>query len=121
MTDSPEAMRAMVSAISGATESWRILAQAWAACDRGMVLVTTTALSAILGNIIGGLAGYYSKKTWARTLDAIAMVIRPLPYYIFAFALILVFGWVVRWFPITGGASIGAQPASTSPHIQDVL
>ena len=85
------------------------------------LLLTTTALSAILGNIIGGLAGYYSKKTWARTLDAIAMVIRPLPYYIFAFALILVFGWVVRWFPITGGASIGAQPAFTWPYIKDVL
>jgi len=85
------------------------------------LLLTTTILTTVFGNIIGGLAGYYSKKPWARTLDAIAMVIRPLPYYIFAFALILVFGWVVRWFPITGGASIGAQPALTWPYIKDVL
>lgn len=74
------------------------------------LLLTTTALTTVLGNVIGGLAGYYSKKTWARTLDAVAMIIRPLPYYIFAFALISVFGWVVRWFPITGGASTAPDP-----------
>ena len=46
MTDSPLAMRTMVSAISGATESWRILGQACAAWLKGMVLVTTTSSSA---------------------------------------------------------------------------
>jgi len=57
------------------------------------LLLTTTFISWILGNIVGGLAGYYSRKGWSRTLDAIAMVIRPLPYYIFAFALILLLAW----------------------------
>ena len=85
------------------------------------LLLTTTAISWILGNIIGGLAGYYSRKGWSRTLDAIAMVIRPLPYYIFAFALILLFAWVVRWFPINGGASLGALPTFTWGYIKDVL
>jgi peptide/nickel transport system permease protein len=85
------------------------------------LLLTTTAISWILGNILGGLAGYYSRKGWSRTLDAIAMVIRPLPYYIFAFGLILLFGWVVRWFPITGGASLGARPTFTWIYIKDVL
>ena len=85
------------------------------------LLLTTTAISWILGNIIGGLAGYYSRKGWSRTLDAIAMVIRPLPYYIFAFALILLFAYVVRWFPINGGASLGALPTFTWGYIKDVL
>ncbi|MBE0698889.1 MAG: ABC transporter permease [Anaerolineaceae bacterium] len=85
------------------------------------LLLTTTAFSWILGNIIGGLAGYYSRKGWSRTLDAIAMVIRPLPYYIFAFALMLIFAYVVRWFPITGGASLGAVPTFTWAYIKDVL
>jgi peptide/nickel transport system permease protein len=49
------------------------------------------------------------------------MVIRPLPYYIFAFALILLFAWVVRWFPVTGGASLGARPTFTWAYIKDVL
>jgi len=85
------------------------------------LLLTTTAISWILGNIMGGLAGYYSRKGWSRTLDAFAMVIRPLPYYIFAFALILLFAYVVRWFPITGGASLGALPTLTWAYIKDVL
>jgi len=85
------------------------------------LLLTTTALSWIAGNIIGGLAGYYSRKGWSRILDAVAMVIRPLPYYIFAFALLLLFAYAVRWFPITGGASLGAQPTFTWDYIKDVL
>jgi peptide/nickel transport system permease protein len=85
------------------------------------LLLTTTAITWTLGNIIGGLAGYYARKGWSRTLDAVAMVIRPLPYYIFAFALLLLFAYVVRWFPITGGASLGALPTFTWGYIKDVL
>jgi peptide/nickel transport system permease protein len=86
----------------------------------GLILTTTT-ISWILGNFIGGLAGYYRNKRWSRTLDAVTMVIRPLPYYIFAFALLLVFAYVVRWFPITGGAQLGAIPTFTWGYIKDVL
>jgi len=87
------------------------------------LLLTTTAISWIVGNIIGGLAGYYSRKGWSRTLDAIGMVIRPLPYYIFAFALLLLFAstLVFRWFPVTGGTSLGARPTFTWVYIKDVL
>lgn len=85
------------------------------------LLLTTTLISWTLGNIIGGLAGYYSRKGWSRTLDAVAMVVRPQPYYIFAFGLVLLLAWVVRWFPITGGASMGALPTFTWAYIKDVL
>jgi peptide/nickel transport system permease protein len=85
------------------------------------LLLTTTAINWILGNIIGGLAGYYTRRGWSRTLDAVAMVVRPLPYYTFAFALLLLFAYVVRWFPITGGASLGATPTFTWDYIKDVL
>jgi peptide/nickel transport system permease protein len=85
------------------------------------LLLVTTAISWIFGNIIGGLAGYYSRRGWSRTLDAVAMVVRPLPYYIFAFALLLLFAYVVRWFPISGGASLGAVPSFTWDYIRDVI
>jgi peptide/nickel transport system permease protein len=87
------------------------------------LLLISTAISWILGNIMGGLAGYYSRKGWSRTLDAIAMVIRPLPYYVFAFTLLLLFAstLVFRWFPVTGGASLGALPSFTWGYIKDVL
>lgn len=85
------------------------------------LLLTTTAISWIFGNVIGALAGYYNRRGWSRTLDGIAMVVRPLPYYIFAFALLLLLAYIVRWFPLTGGASLGAQPAFTWDYIKDVL
>lgn len=85
------------------------------------LLLTTTLISWIVGNIVGGLAGYYGRKGWSRTLDAVAMVIRPLPYYIFAFALLLAFAGAVHWFPVTGGASLGARPTFTWAFIKDVL
>ena len=85
------------------------------------LLLTTTAITWTLGNIIGGLAGYYSRRSWSRVLDAVAMVVRPLPYYIFAFMLLLIFAYVVRWFPITGGAPLGAIPTFTWAYIRSVL
>lgn len=85
------------------------------------LLLSTTAVTWILGNIIGGIAGYYTRKRWSRALDAVAMLIRPLPYYIFAFGLLLLFAYVVRWFPITGGASLGALPSFTWEYIKDVI
>jgi peptide/nickel transport system permease protein len=85
------------------------------------LLLTTTLISWVVGNVIGGLAGYYSRKGWSRSLDFIAMIVRPLPYYIFAFALLLLLAYVVQWFPITGGAQLGAVPTFTWAYIKDVL
>jgi peptide/nickel transport system permease protein len=54
-------------------------------------------------------------------MDTVAMLVRPMPYYIFAFALLLIFAYVVRWFPISGGYSLGAKAALNWPYIKDVL
>lgn len=85
------------------------------------LLLTTTFISWTIGNIIGGLAGYYSRKRWSRVLDTVAMIVRPLPYYIFAFALLLLLAYVVRWFPISGGTDIGRKVALNWGFIKDVL
>lgn len=85
------------------------------------LLLTTTIISWVVGNLIGGLAGYFSRSGWSRTLDTIAMIVRPMPYYIFAFALLLLLAYIVRWFPVTGGTSLGMRPAFTWSFIKDVL
>lgn len=92
-------------------------AMPWTLC----LLLTSTFFSWTIGNIIGGLAGYFSRRPWSRVLDTVAMLVRPLPYYIFAFALLLLFGYVVRWFPIAGGMDIGRQIGWNWPFILDVL
>lgn len=86
----------------------------------GLLLVTTL-LAWVIGNVLGAFAGYYTGNRWLQGLDAAAMVVRPMPYYIFAFALLLIFAYAVRWFPVSGGASFGRQPAFTLAYIQDVL
>jgi len=85
------------------------------------LLLSTTLISWTIGNIIGGLAGYFSRKPWSRVLDTVAMIIRPLPYYIFAFGLLLLLAYVVRWFPVAGGTDIGRKAAFNWPFIKDVL
>jgi len=86
----------------------------------GLLLVTTM-INWTIGNLVGALAGYYSRKRWSRVLDTVAMIVRPLPYYIFAFALLLIFSYVVRWFPVSGGYSFGRKVALNWPFIKDVL
>jgi peptide/nickel transport system permease protein len=86
----------------------------------GLLLISTV-ISWVAGNLIGGLAGYYSRKSWSRVLDTIAMIVRPLPYYIFAFALLILLGFVFRLFPISGGTSFGTGVAFSWNSIADIL
>lgn len=85
------------------------------------LLLTTTALGWVIGNILGGFAGYYSRRRWSRVLDVIAMIIRPFPYYIFAFILLILFGYVFQWFPIAGGAALGRQASFSWSYLKDVI
>ncbi len=85
------------------------------------LLLFTTIISWTLGNIIGGLAGYFSRSRWSRILDIITMVIRPIPYYIFAFALLLLLSYVFQIFPVSGGTDIGRQIEFNLPFIVDVI
>lgn len=85
------------------------------------LLLTTTFISWTFGNLLGGLAGYFSRKRWSKVLDTIAMIVRPLPYYIFAFGLLLLLAYVVRWFPVSGGTEIGRQAGFNLAFILDVL
>ncbi len=85
------------------------------------LLIWTTLLSWVLGNLIGGLAGYFSRNRWSRALDTVAMIIRPMPYYIFALLLLILFAYVVRLFPIAGGTDIGRKAAFNWAFVSDVL
>lgn len=85
------------------------------------LLSTSTFFSWIFGLIIGGIAGYYADRPWVRVLDALSMLIRPLPYYIFAFLLLILFAYVAPWFPLGGGSSIGWRPEFSLRFLGDVV
>lgn len=85
------------------------------------LLVSTTLIGFVVGILLGGLAGYFNRRGWSRALDVTAMLIRPFPYYIFAFGLLLLFGYVFRLFPVAGGTDIGRVSGFNWGYIQDVL
>lgn len=85
------------------------------------LLITTTVIAWIIGNILGALAGYFKNKVWAKTLDNIAMVVRPMPYYIFALLLLILFAYLIPIFPSAGGYSVGRQIGFNWPFISDLI
>lgn len=72
------------------------------------LLATTAILSWIIGTILGALAGYSGRnKLWSRVFETLANAVRPIPYYILALLLLLVFSYIWPIFPTGGGFKIG--------------
>jgi peptide/nickel transport system permease protein len=65
------------------------------------LLGTSILLSWFIGNLIGLLAGYFHNTHWATALEVFGVVIYPIPYYILALVLILLFAYVWPVFPLT--------------------
>jgi peptide/nickel transport system permease protein len=70
------------------------------------LLVISTLLTWVLGNLLGGLAGYYRQSHALRLAGILAMAFHPIPYYIVAFLLLIVFGYLWPVLPISGGSTM---------------
>ncbi len=86
----------------------------------GLMLVATI-LSWGLGNLLGGLAGYYRRNRLLKFAGIVAMGVHPVPYYIVAFVLLIVFGYVWPVLPITGAYAQGLQPGFTLEFAGSVI
>jgi peptide/nickel transport system permease protein len=85
------------------------------------LLLTTTVLVFIIGNLSGGLAGYFSKSRPLKIIDGLVMFVAPIPYYIVALMLIILFAYRFPIFPVGGGSTIGASVSFTWASITDIL
>lgn len=86
------------------------------------LLLTSTLLAWILGNVMGAIAGYFSHRHWSKFLDIMVMLIRPIPYYIFGIIILLLFAYVWKLFPAGGGGMLGGKKAVFNlSFILDVL
>jgi peptide/nickel transport system permease protein len=65
------------------------------------LLGVSTLLAWALGNFIGLLAGFWPNRRLSRGLEAVAIVLYPIPYYIFSLLLIILFCYVWPTFPLT--------------------
>ncbi len=74
------------------------------------LLLCTTLIAWVIGNVIGLLVGYQPNRPLSRLLEAIAIFVYPIPYYIAALILIILFVHVNRIFPIS--FNVRGQPWS---------
>ena len=85
------------------------------------LLLTTGILSWILGNLLGGIAGYHPQKRWAQWAEMFATWIRPVPYYITAFVLLILFCYTIPLFPTSDAYSRNVIPGLNPAFIMSVL
>jgi peptide/nickel transport system permease protein len=85
------------------------------------LLVVSTIVSWVLGNWLGGLAGYYQKSRALKLLGVIAMGLHPMPYYILALLLLIVFGFLWPVLPIGGGSAMNLPETWTWAFAASVL
>ena len=69
------------------------------------LLGSTLILSWILGLVLGTLAAYFSSARWSHVLAGVLVTIYPVPYFILALVLVMVFAYYIPLFPLVGGAS----------------
>ncbi len=62
--------------------------------------LTTTTLAWIIGNLIGLQAGFRKNKRSSKIMEGIAICIYPIPYFIIALILQIVFAFLLGWFPL---------------------
>ena len=85
------------------------------------LLVTSTLLGWIIGNISGGLTGYFRQSRILRIFDGMAMFVRPIPYYIMALMLIILLAYLLPIFPLGGGIPIGARISFTWSTVWNIV
>lgn len=65
------------------------------------LLLFSTLLSWIIGNLIGLVAGYYHNKRSATVLEVVGILLYPIPYYILALTVILLLAYFLPIFPLS--------------------
>lgn len=73
----------------------------------GLLLISTV-LAWIIGNLVGLVAGYFHTKRAATVLELVGILLYPVPYYILAVSLILLLAYVIPIFPLSPTFPVGA-------------
>jgi peptide/nickel transport system permease protein len=86
----------------------------------GLLLVATV-ITWIVGNVAGGLAGYFQNSRLLKAFGIVAIGIQPIPYYIVAFLLVIIFGFLWPVLPISGGFAMDVTPGWTLQFALSVI
>jgi peptide/nickel transport system permease protein len=76
------------------------------------LLLTAALISWVIGNLLGGVASYFPDSRIMRAVDVVSQGVRPIPYYIMALVLLVMFAYIIPIFPFSG-----AYPVGTRAHL----
>ena len=76
----------------------------WTLC----LLLLATLVAWIIGNAVGVVAGYFHTRKAATALEVVGILLYPIPYYILAVSVILLFAYVFPIFPLSPTFPVGA-------------
>ncbi len=65
------------------------------------LLLTSTVIAWIVGNVIGLIAGYRPSRWSSHVMESVALFLYPIPYFILALILLILFSYVFPIFPLT--------------------
>ncbi|GLQ55233.1 ABC transporter permease [Devosia nitrariae] len=85
------------------------------------LLTLSTIFTWLVGNILGGLAGYYQNSRLLKAFGVVAIGVQPIPYYIVAFLMVIIFGFLWPVLPISGGFAMNVRPSWSPEFVLSVL
>lgn len=71
------------------------------------LLLTATIIAWLLGNAVGLVAGYFYKKRAATILEFVGILLYPIPYYILAITVLMLFAYIFPIFPLSATFPVG--------------
>ncbi|WP_309085601.1 ABC transporter permease [Chelativorans sp.] len=85
------------------------------------LLTLSTILTWLVGNILGGLAGYYQNSRLLKAFGIVAIGVQPIPYYIVAFLMVIIFGFLWPVLPVSGGFAMNVRPSWSPEFVGSIL
>ena len=85
------------------------------------LLVFSTIVAWVVGNILGALAGYFRDNGLLKIIGMGVMTLQPIPTYIVGLVLLILLGYLWPILPISGGAQVNLPPAFDWTYIRSVL
>jgi peptide/nickel transport system permease protein len=83
------------------------------------LLGTSLIISWLLGILLGSLVGYFPNRWMSKVLENSLVTVYPVPYFILAFVLLMLFTYYWPIFPLVGGAS--GTPGFTWDYLSSLL
>jgi peptide/nickel transport system permease protein len=85
------------------------------------LLLVTTILSFIIGNLLGALSAWPKAPTWVRTIATPFVLLTGVPPIIMGVLLLFFLGFKLKWLPLGGSYSIGIIPDGSWTFFVDMM